>query len=77
VAAPRFHHQWPPRDPDADLLDVERGRELDAATRTALEAMGYVIRLRDPLGDVHAIEAAGSKAWGASDPRGVGHVAGE
>ena len=75
VAAPRFHHQWPPRDPDADLLDVERGRELDAATRTALEAMGYVIRLRDPLGDVHAIEAAGSKAWGASDPRGVGHVA--
>ncbi len=77
VAAPRFHAQWPAPAPDRDLLYIERGRELDAATRAALEALGYTITLRGPLGDVQAIEIAGGTAWGASDPRGVGHVARE
>ena len=74
VAAPRFHHQWPPRAADADPLDFERGHEPDAATRGTLEALGYVLRLREPIGDVQAIEIAGPRAWGASDPRGTGRV---
>jgi len=77
VAAPRFHHQWPPRTLDADPIDFERGHEPDAATRGALEALGYVLRLRGPLGDVHAIEIAGGRATGASDPRGIGRVTAE
>ena len=75
VAAPRFHHQWPPRAGNADPIDVERGRELGRVTREGLEAKGYLIRLRDPLGDVHAIEIVGATALGVSDPRGVGHAA--
>jgi gamma-glutamyltranspeptidase / glutathione hydrolase len=77
VAAPRFHHQWPPRAPDADAIDFERGHEPEAAMRRALEAMGYVVRERGPLGDVQAIEIAGGRATGASDPRGRGRVATE
>ena len=77
VAAPRFHHQWPPRAMDADPIDFERGHEPDAATRGALEALGYVLRLREPIGDVQAIEIAGGRATGASDPRGIGHVTAE
>ena len=74
VAAPRFHHQWPPRAMDADPIDFERGHEPDATTRGVLEALGYVLRLRDPIGDVQAIEIAGGRATGASDPRGSGRV---
>jgi gamma-glutamyltranspeptidase/glutathione hydrolase len=74
VAAPRFHHQWPPRSPDADPIDFEQGHEPDAATRSALEALGYEVRLRGPIGDVQAIELSGARAWGASDPRGDGRV---
>ena len=77
VAAPRFHHQWPPRAADLDLVSFERAHEPDAATRRALEAMGYTIELRGPLGDVHAIEIDGRTATGASDPRGIGRVARE
>jgi gamma-glutamyltranspeptidase / glutathione hydrolase len=77
VAAPRFHHQWPPRALDTDPIDFERGHEPDAATRGALEALGYVLRERGPLGDVQAIEIADGRATGMSDPRGTGHVATE
>jgi gamma-glutamyltranspeptidase len=77
VAAPRFHHQWPPRSPDADLVSFERGLEPDATTRATLETMGYTIEPRGPLGDVHAIEIEGRSATGTSDPRGIGHVASE
>ena len=74
VAAPRFHHQWPPRATDADPVDFERGHEPDAATRSALETLGYVVRTRGPLGDVQAIEIADGRATGASDPRGAGRA---
>jgi len=74
VAAPRFHHQWPPRALDADPIDFERGHEPDAKTRAALETLGYVLRLRDPIGDVQAIEIANGRAMGVSDPRGTGRV---
>ncbi len=75
VAAPRFHHQWPPSRPGLDALYVERDRPLDAATRDALAALGYAITPREPLGDVQAIELDGRRALGASDPRGRGCVA--
>ncbi len=77
VAAPRFHHQWPPRAMDADPIDFERGNEPYAAARRTLEALGYVIRARGPLGDVQAIEIADGRARGASDPRGTGRVTAE
>jgi gamma-glutamyltranspeptidase / glutathione hydrolase len=74
VALPRFHHQWPPRAPDADPIDFERGQEPYGAARRTLEALGYVLRERGPLGDVQAIEIADGRATGASDPRGTGRV---
>ena len=78
VAAPRFHHQWPPRAPGADPIDFEPGHEPDAATRAALEALGYAVNVRrGPLGDVQAIEIAGGRAVGVSDPRGIGRVTAE
>jgi len=77
VAAPRFHCQWPPRIKDADPIYVERGRGLDAATRATLEARGWLIQERDPLGDVQAIEIVNGRAVGTSDPRGIGYVATE
>jgi gamma-glutamyltranspeptidase/glutathione hydrolase len=77
VAAPRFHHQWPPPPGDEDPVAVERDRPLASEARAALVQKGYAIRMRDPLGDVHAIEIVGRKAVGVSDPRGVGGVATE
>jgi len=77
VVAPRFHHQWPPRERGADVLYYERDRPLPAATREGLAALGYVPRERDPLGDVQAIAIGDGRAAGASDPRGIGYVARE
>ncbi len=78
VAAPRFHHQWPPRVAGVDPIDVEPGREPAPAVRAALESLGYRVDVRKtPLGDVQAVEIAGGRALGASDPRGIGHVATE
>ena len=74
VAAPRFHHQWPPRGADDDPIFVERGREPEAAVQAALTALGYRVQPRGPIGDVHAIEIEGRTARGVSDPRGVGRV---
>jgi gamma-glutamyltranspeptidase / glutathione hydrolase len=75
VAAPRVHHQWPPRTPGVDEIDVETGREPGDAARAGLEALGYRLRRRGPIGDVQAIEIAGRRVIGASDPRGTGFVA--
>jgi gamma-glutamyltranspeptidase/glutathione hydrolase len=75
VAAPRFHHQWPPRKKGRDAIDVERGRGLGNPTCGGLETLGYSLRERGPLGDVHAVEIADGHAIGVSDPRGIGHVA--
>ena len=78
VAAPRFHHQWPPRRPGVDPIDVEPGREPAPGTRATLESLGYTVSVRKtPLGDVQAVEIAGGRALGVSDPRGIGHVAAE
>jgi gamma-glutamyltranspeptidase/glutathione hydrolase len=72
VAAPRFHHQWPP---------IEHGRDVVTAEPTfdakPLEELGYTIERKKKIGDVQAIEIQGDHAIGASDPRGVGAVARE
>jgi gamma-glutamyltranspeptidase/glutathione hydrolase len=73
VLAPRFHHQWPPLGRDADPIFVEKG--FPAQTVSALEHLGYSFQPRGRIGDVQAIEVAGGKALGASDPRGIGRVA--
>jgi gamma-glutamyltranspeptidase / glutathione hydrolase len=78
IDLPRFHHQWPPRTPGADPIDFEPGHGPDDAVRAALESLGYAVNLRrSPLGDVQAIELAGDRAVGVSDPRGIGRVTAE
>jgi gamma-glutamyltranspeptidase/glutathione hydrolase len=72
VAAPRFHHQWPPVAKDADPISVERS--LDPAVHEALVRMGYAVVPRGRIGDVHALEIQGGRAIGACDPRGIGAV---
>jgi gamma-glutamyltranspeptidase/glutathione hydrolase len=69
VAAPRFHHQWPPLEKGKDVVRCEQG--IDAK---GLEQLGYAIE-RKRIGDVQAIQLEGSRATGASDPRGTGAVA--
>ncbi len=49
VDAPRTHHPWFP-----DVLNME-GTAWDPATRTALEAMGYKLRVGGIQGDAHSI----------------------
>jgi gamma-glutamyltranspeptidase/glutathione hydrolase len=72
VAAPRFHHQWPPLRPEADPIAVEKpfAPEVEAALR----ALGYAIQTRGRIGDVHALEIQGASVLGVSDPRGIGTV---
>ena len=75
VAAPRFHHQWPPLRKDSDPIFFEQ--ELKAPVMDALAAMGYTFLPRGKIGDVQAIEVKDGKAVGASDPRGIGKVVAE
>jgi gamma-glutamyltranspeptidase/glutathione hydrolase len=65
VKAPRFHHQWLP-----DVLTVERDG-LPTATVSALEAMGYRVRLGGNQGTAHsiAIDPKTGARMGAADPR--------
>ena len=74
VAAPRFHHQWPPLRKDSDPIHVEGA--FDPAVRKALEGLGYAIQPRGRIGDVHAVEVSGDRvATGECDPRGIGRAA--
>lgn len=66
VREPRFHHQWPPAK--GDPIQVERGGDYP---RAALEAMGYTVAERGPIGDIQAVEV-GVEA--VSDPRGIGRA---
>ena len=65
VSAPRFHHQWLP-----DVLSVE-DKGLSADVITALEAMGYRVRVRGEQGTAHSIwrDARTGEWQGAADPR--------
>ncbi len=84
VAAPRFHHQWPPLGKDADPISFEKPPA--DAVKAALEKLGYAVHVRGRIGDVHAIEIVravgfhGERAVvpvGACDPRGMGRTASE
>ncbi|MFL5483607.1 MAG: gamma-glutamyltransferase [Gemmatimonadaceae bacterium] len=65
VTAPRFHHQWEP-----DILSIE-DNGVPLSTVSALEAMGYRIRMRGTQGTAHSIQIdpqTGSRR-GFADPR--------
>jgi gamma-glutamyltranspeptidase/glutathione hydrolase len=65
VNAKKFHHQWLP-----DVVQAEEDA-LDSVTRVKLEAKGYPIKVRGPIGRVDAIL---KNKWGyyqgGADPRG-------
>ncbi|MGH7651519.1 MAG: gamma-glutamyltransferase [Gemmatimonadaceae bacterium] len=65
VAAPRFHHQWLP-----DVLLVEQNG-LPPETVSALEAMGYHVRMRGMWGSAHSIriDPVTGARQSAADPR--------
>ncbi|WP_222535690.1 gamma-glutamyltransferase [Pedobacter polysacchareus] len=65
VSAKRFHHQWLP-----DLIYTEKGA-IDSITRVKLQAKGYIIAPRGPMGRVDAILKTKQGGYqGAADPRG-------
>lgn len=65
VSAKRFHHQWLP-----DVIYTETGA-IDSLTRVKLEAKGYIIAPRGPMGRVDAILKTKQGGYqGAADPRG-------
>ena len=68
VAAPRFHHQWPPATREEDVVWVET---MPGATE-ALRAQGYSVRIRGRIGDVQAVEVDGPRPVAVADPRGIG-----
>ena len=68
VRAPRFHHQWPPPTREEDPVWFESA----PAAAEGLRALGYSVRIRGRIGDVHAVELESRTARGASDPRGIG-----
>jgi gamma-glutamyltranspeptidase/glutathione hydrolase len=73
VATPRYHHQFLP-----DVVYVEPNA-FDAATRSALEAMGYTLKPRNPWGFMNVVtwDLRTNKLDAASDPRretGLGAV---
>jgi gamma-glutamyltranspeptidase/glutathione hydrolase len=65
VKAPRFHHQWLP-----DVLSVEE-TGLPPSTVSALEAMGYRVRMRGAQATAHSIriDPRTGDRQGAADPR--------
>jgi gamma-glutamyltranspeptidase/glutathione hydrolase len=65
VAAKRFHHQWLP-----DVLSVE-DNGLSPSVASALESMGYRIRVRGEQGTAHSIwfDPRSGQWQGAADPR--------
>ncbi len=66
VAGVRLHHQHLP-----DVVDVER--DFPAGTAKGLRSMGHVVKGREPIGMVHAVERApDGLLTGAADPRGPG-----
>ncbi|MBI4565868.1 MAG: gamma-glutamyltransferase [Planctomycetes bacterium] len=78
VAAPRFHHQWPPIPPTADPIRVEK-EKFPPATLEALRALGYTIAESGPMGLVNAVEMnwPARRAEPVTDPRGIGSAATE
>ncbi|MGV3656464.1 MAG: gamma-glutamyltransferase [Chitinophagaceae bacterium] len=70
VNKPKFHHQWLP-----DLIDIER--TFPAATREALQKMGYQLRERGAIGRTEVIKVLpDGKFEGIADTRGDDSAAG-
>ena len=70
VWKPKFHHQWMP-----DVVFVEKG--FPAATKSALEKMGYKISERGAIGRTEVIKILpGNKMEAVADSRGDDHAAG-
>lgn len=67
VAAPRFHHQWPPRKAGDDSIRIEKEIGIGSLEHW------YTFDVRR-IGDVQAIEINGGGVIGAPDPRGTGTV---
>ncbi|MDQ7007434.1 MAG: gamma-glutamyltransferase [Acidobacteriota bacterium] len=74
VAAPRFHHQWPPPAADRDPIRCEsrQGFRLPRASLAGLRRMGYAIEEVREIGDVQAVGLRRGRALAVSDPRRVG-----
>ena len=64
VAAPRFHHQWPPRKAGDDSIRIEKEIRVESLERW------YTFDVRR-IGDVQAIEINGGGVIGVPDPRGT------
>jgi len=66
AALPRYHHQWLP-----DTISAESGA-LDAATVSALQAMGHTVNAAEPIwGDVETVmwDKRANTLSGGTDPR--------
>ena len=63
VNKPKFHHQWLP-----DVVYLEK--DFDAATKAALEAMGYKINVRGQIGRTELIKIENGKITAVGDKRG-------
>ena len=76
VDLPRFHHQWPPVEPDTDPIIVETDARyrLPGATLDALLELGYTLGEIESLGDVQAVEIDGHRVTGVFDRRRTGGV---
>ncbi len=70
VAAPRWHHAATP-----DEMVAERNRA-PQKTIDALNARGHALRLRDSIGDVHAILFENARLIAVADPRRGGAAGG-
>lgn len=64
VTSKRFHHQWLP-----DVVDIEK-EAFSSSTQQILEAKGYKISPRSPIGRVDAILKVNGGYEGGADPRG-------
>ena len=76
VDLPRFHHQWPPVEPDTDPIIVETDARyrLPDATLDALLELGYTLGEIESLGDVQAVQIDGHRVTGVFDRRRTGGV---
>ena len=71
VNAGRFHHQWLP-----DYLSYEK-KSIDSATVKKLESIGHILKVRNSIGLVNAIQIlADGKKEGGADPRGYNVASG-
>jgi gamma-glutamyltranspeptidase / glutathione hydrolase len=69
VNKPKFHHQWLP-----DVIYVEK--DFDAAAAQQLQAMGYTLQPREPIGRTELILIQGKKIIAVGDKRGDDSAAG-